>query len=777
MVITLAAGLWAWRINVAHHAQNRSIRFDVEREQLRSAISNRLSQYVDRLRAARGFFLGSNEVDRDEWHAFIEGLSTDNRFTDIHTIGYAPRLTSDQLPAYIDHRKTDDYRIHPSSSGSIHAPVAFAVNAAHDNGLVGFDLMTHPAIADALRDARSTGKLAVTEHLTGLPGHEDHPVVAMVMPVAREPGAAPALDGWVVSMIHLDQLIDAIRLESMSTLAVTLVDTRHDQVLYRYPDDQSTASSYNASLHAQADLPMVHDRWQLQLSTTPWSITDARQRESGYVLITVVAISLMLYVVLTAIGRTRSAAIDLAHKMTGALRSSEAEARVLATTDQLTSLPNRAQLIVDLQRTIDRTAQDGTYAFAVLFLDLDRFKFVNDSLGHHVGDKLLIEVANRLQQCLRTSDPQARPGSEDIVARLGGDEFIILLDAIHDVTDATHIAGRIIHEVSAPYHLDGHDICTSVSIGITASDFAYQHPEDVLRDADAAMYQAKHAGKARHTVFDRSMHKAAVNRLRLESDLRQAVREQQFVLRYQPIIEAHSGRLHGFEALVRWNHPQRGLIAPDEFLEIAEETGHVRQLGDWVLRQSCQQLRQWRHAMPEAQHLRISINLSRVQLLHPDIVSDIQRIVRDNGLAPDRVRLEIAENVVMRKPDACIMTLDKLRRAGFELMMDDFGTGYSSLSLLHRLPFHGIKLDHSLISAMNSRDHIAVVQTIVALAQNLDMHVTAEGVETRDQATQLLDLSCDLLQGYLIARPQTPQEAEPFIRRMNVTDPDLQIVA
>lgn len=424
--------------------------------------------------------------------------------------------------------------------------------------------------------------------------------------------------------------------------------------------------------------------------------------------------------------------------------------------DPLTGLPNRALFLDHLKLAVERAKRrEGNHLFAVLFLDLDRFKVVNDSLGHNVGDQLLITISRRLESCLR-------PG--DTVARLGGDEFTILLDDIKDASDAIRLAKLIQEVLRLPFNLDEHEVFTTVSIGIALSATDYDHPEDLLRDADTAMYRAKSLGKARHEVFDKPMHAHAMELLQLEIDLRRAIERQEFCIHYQPIVSLTSGRISGFEALVRWKHPERGLITPEKFIPVAEETGLIVPIGQLVLSEACRQTRRWQRQFPAMQPLSISVNLSSKQLTQPDLIDQIKQSLQRSGLDPLSLKLEITESVVMENTETAISMLTQLRALQVGLSIDDFGTGYSSLSYLHRFPVGTLKIDRSFVSRLGNNDENGeIVKTIIMLAQNLKMDVVAEGVEKDDQLLHLRNLKCDYAQGYLISKPVDAEGAAKLL--------------
>ena len=437
------------------------------------------------------------------------------------------------------------------------------------------------------------------------------------------------------------------------------------------------------------------------------------------------------------------------------LNESREHFRHAAFHDALTGLPNRSLFSEHLRIALERARQNEEYLFCVLFLDLDRFKNINDSLGHPCGDELLILVARRLEGCIRQTD---------MVARFGGDEFAILLDAIENPSDAIRVAEKVQQEISAPFKLHNHEAVTTASIGVALNTSDYSEAEDMIRDADTAMYRAKDQGKARYEIFDTAMHTRAVTLLRLESDLRRALEREELCVYYQPIVSIASGELHGFEALVRWQHPERGIISPDQFIAVAEETGLILSLGMGVLREACSQLRRWQQRSPSDRNLTISVNLSAKQLSQADLIEKVEEVLRESGIDPWQLKLEITETVVMENAELAALTLARLRGLGVRLSIDDFGTGYSSLSYLNRFPVDTLKIDRSFITRLNQGDeNVEIVKTIVMLAGNLGMQVVAEGVETADQLQHLRLLKCQFGQGYLFSKPLAATDVDMFL--------------
>jgi diguanylate cyclase (GGDEF)-like protein/PAS domain S-box-containing protein len=423
--------------------------------------------------------------------------------------------------------------------------------------------------------------------------------------------------------------------------------------------------------------------------------------------------------------------------------------------DGLTGLPNRVLFTDRLERSISRITRDRDHHFAVLFLDLDRFKGINDSLGHGTGDQLLIEFSRRLVACLRPSDT---------IARMGGDEFTILLEDPREPDDAVGVADRILAALKKPFTLGPHEVFVTTSIGIALSSTGYVRPQDVLRDADTAMYRAKAAGKARYQIFDSSMHAGAVELLRIENDLRRALDRGEFELHYQPIVRIGDRQIRGFEALLRWRQPERGLIPPADFIPIAEETGLIVPIGRWVLIEACRQAATWATMFP-AEPIDINVNLSGRQFQQNDLVEQVTATLKQTGLPPQRLILEITESVVMHDPEVTIDMLQRLKALGVQLNIDDFGTGYSSLAYLQRFPVDTMKIDRSFVARMSDGpENAEIVRTIVALAHNLNMKVTAEGIETPQQLAQLNELRCENGQGYLLARPVDAAAATEMLR-------------
>jgi diguanylate cyclase (GGDEF)-like protein len=417
----------------------------------------------------------------------------------------------------------------------------------------------------------------------------------------------------------------------------------------------------------------------------------------------------------------------------------------LALHDVLTGLPNRTWFMKRLEQLLQQVNQQAGYHFAVLFLDCDRFQAVNDSLGHLVGDQLLVSIARRIELCLR-------PGT--MLCRLGGDEFAILLQDTEKSSDAIKVANGILHELAAPFQICEYQVFTNVSIGIVMGSDIYKQPEHILRDADTAMYRAKANGKACYQMFEQTMHSRALHNFQLESDLRHALERHELVAYYQPIINLGNNQIDSFEALVRWNHPEKGLINPIKFIPIAEETGLVMAIDLFVLQQACQQLRSWREEGISDASLTMNVNLSVKHFMSFDLLAQIDRVLQETGITGNSLRLEITESDIMENAEFAGKIISQLRDRQIQLSIDDFGTGYSSLSYLHRLPIDHLKIDRSFVMRIGKNGkNTEIIRAIIALAKSLGMFTIAEGVETQDQLDQIRELKCEFCQGYLFSKP------------------------
>ncbi|MDJ0706222.1 MAG: EAL domain-containing protein [Leptolyngbyaceae cyanobacterium MO_188.B28] len=428
--------------------------------------------------------------------------------------------------------------------------------------------------------------------------------------------------------------------------------------------------------------------------------------------------------------------------------------------DTLTGLPNRTLLMERLEVALRHIHRDKDYQFAVLFLDLDRFKRVNDSLGHHIGDQFLLKIANLLRQCLRDID---------IVARLGGDEFVVLLGEIHGVQEVTSIAQRIQNSLLQPFQLEKHTVASSASIGIVFGNPSYGSGEELLRDADVAMYRAKESGRARYEIFDRQMHFEAIQLLQLESELRQAILQNEFIIHYQPIIYLPTGKLVGFEALIRWRHPSGKLIFPDEFIPIAEENGLILEIGDWVLKSALSQLKAWEEEFGrDISRIEIGVNISAKQLHSNQLIQKIDETLSQIGIGAHRLKLELTESILIENTDSITNVLTSIKGRDIQLSIDDFGKGFSCMSYLNQFPINRLKIDKSFVGNMNSdMGSLAIIKAIIALAKNLNLGVIAEGVEHQSQLASLQEIGCECAQGYYFSKPLAAESVQEWVMKNN----------
>lgn len=518
-----------------------------------------------------------------------------------------------------------------------------------------------------------------------------------------------------------------------------------------------TASLFIVVLMAMSAFLMVDENLTTMYLAMPLPILVASYllaSWSGFVVATLMIIyalvlgiaspSLLILVIITIVSYLFADSLDCAYR----------ESRHKALHDSLTGLPNRTLFLDRLQQAIDRSDRDRNLR-AVLFMDLDHFKIVNDSLSHELGDKLLITVARRLQACLR-------PG--DTAARLGGDEFVALLDGISDVGDAVHVAQRIAKALEAPIELEERQVSVSTSVGISLNEDVDEKSEILLRNADVAMYEAKKEGKARYKVFDPDMHAQMLRRLDMENDLRQAIEREELRIYYQPKVILSTGRIIGMEALVRWEHPERGLVHPGEFIPLAEETGLILPLGRWVLRETCRQAREWQKHYPTVSPQVTSVNLSVKQFQGPNLVQELVEILRETGLNPGCLQLEITESVVTDNVEHAVGLLQELRELGVQLALDDFGTGYSSLISLRRFPLDDLKIDQAFVDGLGrNTEDTAIVQLVIDLAHAVGMRALAEGVKTIEQVRQLQNMGCDQAQGYYFWEPLAGKSAAALL--------------
>jgi len=586
------------------------------------------------------------------------------------------------------------------------------------------------------------------------------------MDISAEKAAALALQTATADVRRLataiDSHSDAVLLANPQG-QITRVN-RAFQAITGFSPDEALGAPLGSLEHSPEHTTTYRDMWKTILSGRPWSGRQCNRRRSlgdskdfprPELYWTDVSVSPI---------RSTDGAIDgfvsVQRDVTEEVLREERLA-IAAHTDELTGLGNRQFLQSRLERAIKLKERRQDYHFAVLFMDVDRFKLINDSLGHQVGDHVLQEVASRLRSLLRVYDTVHvnNATEQDAVVRWGGDEFVIVLEYLERPADAVRVAERILNDLAQPYHVDGHVVQSSASVGIVFSSRQYQQAADVLRDADIALFEAKNRGKARWVIFDESMQVAVERRLELENSLRTQENFSQFYLVYQPIVSAQSAELGGVEALLRWKHPKLGMVSPLEFIGIAEECHVITSLGRWVLEQACRQWQAWHDSAPTQAPNYVTVNISRVQLTDVGFLSQVKAILQETGIDPRRLVFEITESTVMKDPGRTKVLLKEIKALGIRLAIDDFGTGHSSLSCLHEFPFDILKIDRSFVSSFaKSPEVVSMTQAIITLAKHLDMVVVAEGTELASEVEVLRRLNCDLIQGYFFGRPMPAHE-------------------
>ncbi|WP_299484580.1 EAL domain-containing protein [Acaryochloris sp. IP29b_bin.137] len=533
------------------------------------------------------------------------------------------------------------------------------------------------------------------------------------------------------------------RWKSMLGFAEEDISDNPDEWFSRiHPKDQNRVAE-DLSAHLQSDIPQFECEYRL------------RHRNGDYLWFRGRGLALR---------NDQNQAFRIAGSQTDvtAYYSTRAQLEYKAQHDEMTQLPNRVLFMERLTHSFRRSEHQPSHLFAVLFLDLDRFKIINDSLGHGVGDQLLIKVAKRLRQCLR---------KQDTIARFGGDEFAILLDTVEDAAEAIQIAQRILQALKAKVALEEHEVYTSASIGIAVSSPDYQCPEELLQNADTAMYRAKRQGKNCFEVFSSGMRAQVNSQLQLETDLQRAINSNELHLVYQPIVDLNTENIVGFEALLRWRHPERGLIPPSEFIPVAEDAGLMVSIDWWVLTEACQQMASWLSSYPNAADLTVNVNISAHQFLQSTFCEKVTAIIQETGMQAHHLKLEITEGVILSNAPNISEQLNNLKKLGIHLAIDDFGTGYSSLSYLYAFPLDILKVDYSFVSRMDQDNGLAIVRTIVNLGQNLNMKVVAEGVETKTQQKYLQEMGCEYAQGYLFSRPLAKDAVESILTHQHQSHP------
>ena len=766
--VCLFATLEAWHFSRQHAFDSAREKFNQEVYASRTAITLRMKSYEQILRGGMGLFAASIDVSRENWRRYVTTLRMEEAYPGIQGIGYAPLVAHADKAAHLAALWKEgftNYEVLPRGDRSVYIPVLFREPFDSLNRrALGFDMSAEPIRRKAMELARDTGAAALTGKVRLVVDNEtQNPVsVIMFMPV-YEHNTSPitidsrraALKGYVFAPFRVRELIDATLGERLTEAGVDLelfesVAIAKETLLYdRDREPHFADANFHPLFATQQTLELGGQTWTLVMRTLPRFENSIDRTQSWLILGGGTLLSLLLLGFLYSLATQHANVHDRASQLTQDLQQSEQRFRHLAHHDPLTGLPNRTLLQDQFARALGR-ARRSNNNLAILFIDLDRFKTINDSLGHSAGDALLREVADRIRLTVREFDT---------VARMGGDEFVILLTDLAEPADAGRVAQHVLVSLAKVTIIDGHPLHVTSSIGISLFPDDGEDFDELLKHADAAMYLAKENGRNGYQFFTSEINVLAHGRLAVETGLRNALNNDEFELHFQPQIALPGGAIVGAEALLRWRHPQRGLVAPDEFIPIAEDTGLIVPIGEWVLRSACAQYAEWRRR--GLAPFRLAINLSARQLRQKDLAAITQEVLLANGMKGEELEFEITETALMQSAEAAAASLRALKVLGVTLSLDDFGTGYSSLSYLRRFPIDTLKIDRSFVRDISTDPSDAVlVRAIIDLAHSLGMTTVAEGVETREQLSFLILHKCDDFQGYFISRPLTAEAFE-----------------
>ncbi len=768
VAVCLLATLVAWYFSRQYAADSAREKFNHEAHASRTAITLRMKSYEQILRGGVGLFATSISVKREDWRRYVNALHVEEAYPGIQGIGYAPLILHADKAAHVAVLWQEGfltYEILPRGERNVYIPITYREPFDPLNRrALGFDMFSEPTRRKAMELARDTGTAALTSkvHLM-IENQADSPAsIIMYLPVYEHNTAPIAIDsrraalkGYVFAPFRMGELIDATLGERLSEAGLDLelfdsVLLAKEALIYdRDHQPHFADTKFHPLYSTQQTLELGGQTWTLVMHTLPRFEKSIDRTKSWLILGGGSLLSILLFGFLYALATQHAQVNARASQLTHDLQQSEERFRHLAHHDPLTGLPNRALLQDQFARALGRARRAQNH-LAVLFIDLDRFKTINDSLGHSVGDSLLREVADRIRLTVR---------EVDTVARMGGDEFVVLLADLAEPADAGRVAQHVLVSLAKVTLIDGHPLHVTPSIGISLFPDDGKDFDELLKHADAAMYLAKENGRNGYQFFTSEINALAHGRLAVETGLRHALNHGEFVLHYQPQIALPGGAIVGAEALLRWRHPQRGLVAPDEFIPIAEDTGLIVPIGEWVLRTACAQYAEWRRR--GLAPFRLAINLSARQLRQKDLAAITQEVLLTNGMKGEELEFEITETGLMQSAEAAAASLRALKLLGVTLSLDDFGTGYSSLSYLRRFPIDTLKIDRSFVRDISTDPSDAVlVRAIIDLAHSLGMTTVAEGVETLDQQRFLNLHGCDDAQGFFISRPLTAEAFE-----------------
>lgn len=768
LMLTAVSVTFMWRANQAADRQ----RFESLEVKLQGEILQQVNVYRYGLMGTRSVFAASTFVDRNEFRHIIEGRELPTEFPAATGIGYIDRVAADQIDEFLEITRADgmpDFRVKALTEQPAHDNhyVIKYIEPIEQNGAaVGLDIGSESRRRAAAERAMHGGDVALTAQITLVQATGNGPGFLILLPFYKPsmPTETPeqreaALVGWVYMTILAERVFDGIEALIDNELDFRVFDSEElspDLMLYVGGHTEDLETDLLFQEHRFHDLIPVEiggRKWMVAIGTA----SEFQAASSLGVWMAGIG-GVLLSVLLGTMLQVQESSL---HKAQAIAQSMTADLRRAALTDRLTNLPNRTAIIDKIQDAIHRARRLENYHYAVLFLDFDRFKIINDSMGHSAGDLLLQEIGVRLRTTLRPNDSAGLGSERNTAARLGGDEFIVLLDGLARPGDAVVVAERLLEVLAERYVINGRSINSTASIGVVLGDAQYATADEMIRDADAAMYEAKADGRGVHKIFDQTMGDRVNDRLNIQNEMAQSLEQNEFTLHYQPILVLEQGSISSFEALVRWEHPERGIIGPDRFIPVAEDTGFIVQLGQWVLETALEQYAKWRDEGVLAADCRINVNLSRKQLVLPGLFDDVTRALRDRGVEPGCLHLEVTESQIMQDPTAAIENLQKLRRIGVQIDIDDFGTGHSSLACLHEFPVDVLKIDRAFVANVTQAPALkTVLRTVAELASNLGVKVVAEGIETQEQYELLVSLGCDYGQGYLLSKP-LPAAAVP----------------
>ena len=778
-VLTLT-GVTTWHLH-ARNAAADAQRFATLKTRLHDEILRRVKVYRYGLNGTRSVFATSGHLNRGDFRTILDVRDLEEEFPAATGLGYIDRVPASGLDDYLDRSRADGApnfalrMLTDRVEHDEHFVIRFIEPIEHNRAAVGLDIGSEPRRRAAAEHAMATGDIAITEQVTLVQATGGGPGFLILLPhytpgrplngrVQRE----AALEGWVYMTILAERLFAGAGDLVNGELDFKVFDTGDltpERMLY--DDNKALTGAKQADLdrafdhqphHSLVTVTLGGRAWRVAMSSTPRfraASTGDVWMTAGSGLLLAVLLGLLLQSQSTSLRRAQA----LAEEMTTDLRR-------FALTDRLTGLPNRAAVMPMIQEAIDRARHTPGHHHTVLFLDLDRFKAVNDSHGHGAGDELLAAVAERLRSGVATARDAGRLGGGSTAARLGGDEFVVLLDGLPGPSAGAALAERLLGELSEPCAVSGRELRVGASVGLVHGAPAYFSAEDVVRDADTAMYEAKSRGSGQCLAFHVSMRTRITDRLRIENDLRGAVDRGEFFLDYQPIVSLDTGVVETCEALVRWRHPELGVLSPDAFIGVAEEIGMIVPLGAWVLDESLAQLARWRR-VPQppggAPVPGVSVNLSRKQLVMPDLPAKVLEAMGRHGTDAGRLQLEVTESQIMENRGVAIGSLRRLREAGVRIAIDDFGTGHSSLACLHAFPTDVLKVDRAFVANLDRDPNlVALLRSVTEMARTLGKRVVAEGIETDAQHRLLSELACDMGQGYRFSRPLAPEHVLAF---------------